>query len=267
MKQISENRETIQIPLDKRWESFPQTCFCAVQYIFLLCTMSAILLWCTNQNKRRPLQTTSFERRTPLFLLGVLYVTCTGLVKKKRWTKSIIVVSLSPSFYSLVRFLLLSRSLSSCIPFSPPPHHPEAPHFLSRSNPLLDMLSSLFCDPDKSSRSPAPKDSPGVFRDNGMNAGMINPRGCREKTQECVKQGDNTLFSRASVGGAGIMVLQAGFADLQPLFLRPGLFTLEGVMGVGRGGARGIFSHPSRTKVFISLEHCFWLCNHVLADR
>lgn len=36
-----------------------------------------------------------------------------------------------------------------------------------------------------------------------------------EKTQECVNQGDNTLFSRASVGGAGIIVLQAGFADLQ----------------------------------------------------
>lgn len=49
-----------------------------------------------------------------------------------------------------------------------------------------------------------------------MNVGMINPRGCWEKTQECVNQGDNTLFSRASVGGAGIMVLQTGFADLQP---------------------------------------------------
>lgn len=141
MKQISENRETIQIPLDKRWESFPQTCFCAVQYIFLLCTMSAILLWCTNQNKRRPLQTTSFERRTPLFLLGVLYVTCTGLVKKKRWTKSIIVVSLSPSFYSLVRFLLLSRSLSSCIPFSPPPTTPKP----RTSSPGL--IRSSTCSP------------------------------------------------------------------------------------------------------------------------
>ena len=41
-------------------------------------------------------------------------------------------------------------------------------------------------------------------------------------------------------------------------------------MGVGQGGGGdtgGIFSHPSRTKVFISLEHCSWLCNHVLADR
>lgn len=47
-----------------------------------------------------------------------------------------------------------------------------------------------------------------------MNAGMINPRGSWEKTQECVKQDDNTLFSCASVRGGGIMVLQA---DLQPL--------------------------------------------------
>ena len=142
-------------------------------------------------------------------------------------------------------FTPLLDSYFSHLPSPPafsPPHPAEAPHFLSRSNPLLDMLSSLFCDPDKSSRSPAPKDSPGVFRDNGMNAGMINPRGCREKTQECVKQGDNTLFSRASVGGAGIMVLQAGFADLQPLFLRVGCLHWK-VSWVSGGGAPEEYSH------------------------
>lgn len=63
---------------------------------------------------------------------------------------------------------------------------------------------------------PLLRGQPRCARDNGMNVGMINPRGCWEKTQECVNQGDNTLFSRASVGGAGIMVLQTGFADLQP---------------------------------------------------
>lgn len=87
-----------------------------------------------------------------------------------------------------------------------------------------------------------------------MNAGMINPRGCWEKTQECVKQDDNTLFSRASVGGAGIMVLQA---DLQPLSAGWGVYT-----GGSQGGTRGIFSHLSHTKVFISFEHCFTLSSH-----
>lgn len=56
------------------------------------------------------------------------------------------------------------------------------------------------------------------------------PEDAEEKTQECVKQGDNTLFSHVSVGGggAGIMVLQAGFADLQPLS-PAGMFTPEGI--------------------------------------
>lgn len=72
---------------------------------------------------------------------------------------------------------------------------------------------------------PLLRGQPRCARDNGMNAGMINPRGCWEKTQECVKQGDNTLFSRASVGGAGIMVLQTGLADLQPCSAGWGVYT------------------------------------------
>lgn len=117
-----------------------------------------------------------------------------------------------------------SVSLTSCIPHVPSPpaspfsliSSPEAPHFLSRSNPPLDMLP--LCSATLTCRLvPLLRGQPRCAGDNGMNAGMINPRGCWEKTQECVNQGDNTLFSRASVGGAGIMVLQAGFADLQPL--------------------------------------------------
>lgn len=76
-----------------------------------------------------------------------------------------------------------------------------------------------------------------------MNAGMINPRGCWEKTQECVKQGDNTLFSHASVGGAGIMVLQAGFADLQPLSAGWDVYT--GWCHGCQGGTRELFPHLS----------------------
>lgn len=70
-----------------------------------------------------------------------------------------------------------------------------------------------------------------------MNAGMINPRGCWETTQECVKRGDNTLFSHASIRGAGIMVLQA---DLQPLSAGWGVYT-----GGSRGGTRGIVTSVS----------------------
>lgn len=47
----------------------------------------------------------------------------------------------------------------------------------------------------------------------------------------CQAGGDNTLFGGVSVGGVGIMVLQASFGDLQP-FSPAALFTLEGIMSV-----------------------------------
>ena len=59
------------------------------------------------------------------------------------------------------------------------------------------------------------------------------------------------------------MVLQAGFADLQPRFCRPGCLHWK-VSWVSRGR---IFSHLSCTKVFISFQRCFTLCNRILVDR
>lgn len=100
---------------------------------------------------------------------------------------------------------------SSFVP-SPPP--PTLLCFLSRSNPPLDMLP--LCSATLTSRLvPLLPGRPRRAPDNGMNVATLKPpRGCWEKTQECVGWGDNALFSRGSVGGAGIMGLGA---DLQPL--------------------------------------------------
>lgn len=91
------------------------------------------------------------------------------------------------------------------------------------------------------------------------------PRMLGEKTQECVSQGDNTLFSCASVGGAGITVTQTGFANLQAL--SAGLNVYTGRYGGCQGAPEG-YSHICLVqKVFISFEDCFTSCNHILVGR
>lgn len=101
---------------------------------------------------------------------------------------------------------------SSFVP--PPPPSPQPRVLPSQSNPPLDMLP--LCSTTLTSRLvPLLPGRPRRAPDNGMNVATLKPpRGCWEKTQECVGWGDNALFSRGSVGGAGIMGLGA---DLQPL--------------------------------------------------
>lgn len=131
------------------------------------------------------------KRKIPLFLMGVLYVTCKGLEQRRN------------QHYNCERRKKLSLCPPPSSPFTPlfssyiphvpsPPaslfpwfSSPEAPRFLSQSNPLLDMLP--LCSATLTSRLvPLLRGQPRCARDNGMNAGMINPRGCWEKTQECV---------------------------------------------------------------------------------
>lgn len=112
--------------------------------------------------------------------------------------------------------------------FPPTPHPPTLLCFLSQSNPPLDMLP--LCSATLTSRLvPLLPGRPRRAPDNGMNVATLKPpRGCWEKTQECVGWGDNALFSRGSVGGAGIMGLGA---DLQPL-------PAGGAVYTGGGGHR-----------------------------
>lgn len=123
-----------------------------------------------------------------------------------------------PLFPYFIHFTVLFRSLMFSLLLHPFFLHfpPQKPHASSRSLIRCSTCSLFVLRPWHVVSFPCSEDSPGVLGIMEWNAGVINPGGCLEKTQECVNQGDNTLFSCASVGGAGIMVLQAGFADLQP---------------------------------------------------
>lgn len=209
--------------------------------IKLPCTLvivSDVLLWfsksssfaqCQPSSWAAQIQTSSVHCRQQkyeeniTFPRGGLCVTSKCLeiniaVKEERQCPSVAFLSFAPLPCSILTSPTLPLLLHPFfLEFPPPKPHTPSPSLICYSTCCLFVLRPCLV--------PLLRGQPRCARDNGMNAGMINPRGCCEKTQERVSQGDNTLFSRACVGGAGIMVLHTGFADLRLLSEGWGVYT------------------------------------------
>lgn len=115
--------------------------------------------------------------------------------------------------------LHLSTLCIYCIPFplirnSHLPAPPVSPPGLIRCS-----TCSFFCSATLT-RCLVPrcsKDRPGMLRIMEWNVGVINPQGCRAKTQECVNERDKTPFSRVSRRRTEDYAFTGrGFGDLQP---------------------------------------------------